>query len=116
MFLKILAAIFAAYECYKMLNSGMYIRLIEQAKAAYQVEHPPEFMATVFFRRVMLIEFAYIIFAIALLFTGYWYFTIILFLVSFLLFIMDTSKKYSNLLLSAGSAVCAAILMTIVLA
>ncbi len=116
MLIKILAAFFAAYECYKMLNPSAYIKLIKQAKAAYQVEETAQFMADSFFRRVLIIELAYIVFAIILLFTQYWYFTVVLFLLSIVLFTLDTTGRRIRLLLTGGSALCAVILMIIVLA
>ncbi len=116
MYIKILAALFAAYECYKMLNPSAYIKLIKQAKAAYQIEETAQFMADPFFRKVLLIELAYILFALFLLFTPYWYFTAILFLLSIVIFTLDTAGRRIRLLLTGGSALCAIILMIIVLA
>ncbi len=116
MYIKTAAAIFAAYECYKMLNAGAYVKLIQKAKAAHRAEEAEQFTADPFFRRVLVLELAYIVFAIILLFTPFWYYTIVLFAISLLLFTLDPAGRMIRLLLTSGSAVCAVLLMYIILA
>jgi len=119
MTIKILAAIFASYECYKLLNIEPFKELIERTKAAGSLNTDSDAMEILtdpFFKRVMLIELFYVIFAITLLFTVYWYFTIVLFSFSIAMFLFDTTGKRGNLILGIGSAISAALLMTIVMA
>lgn len=119
MIIKVVAAVFAVYECYKLLNTASFKILIERTKGAGEQEKPPEMMqlmADPFFQRVMLIELAYLIFALILLFTDYWYFTIVLFILSIAVILLDTSGRKGTLVLATGSAISAALLMTIVLA
>jgi len=118
MTLKVIAAIFAAYECYKMLNTQSFKALIERTKAAGRPEEASQAMQVIknpFFMRVMLIELAYMVFALILIFTAYWYFTIVLFTISFSVIMMDTNGRKGNLILGMGSAISAALLMTIVM-
>lgn len=119
MTLKIIAALFAVYECYKLLNTEPFKELIDRTKAAGGLEKPPQVMEVMtdpFFQRVMLIELAYIIFALILLFTPYWYFTIVMFTISVAIIMLDTTGRKGNLILIIGSAISAALLMTIVIA
>lgn len=119
MTIKIIAAMFAAYECYKLLNNKSFKELIEHTKRAGRQNEAPqimEIMSSPFFQRVMLIEFAYIIFALVLLFTAYWYFTIVLFGFSIAMVFLDTSGQKGDLIIGIGSAVSAILLMYIVMA
>lgn len=115
--IRVMAAVFAAYEFYKMLNAGTYIRLIRETKElADQPADMSSFMANPFVQRVMLIEIFYIIFAVALIFTPYWYFTIVLFAVSLGVFSLVVSgRAQGSLIVSIGSAICALLLMRIVI-
>lgn len=118
MTIKILAAFFAAYECYKLLNIQPFKELIERTKAASNLDTAPQVMQVMtspFFKRVMLIEIAYMIFALILLFTVYWYFTIVLFTFSIALILVDTSGRKGSIILGAGSIISIILLMTIVM-
>lgn len=114
MLMKIFAAVFAVYECYKMLHAGAYIAVIKKAKTAHTPGETASLLADPFLRKILLIEIAYIIFAIVLLFTAYWYFTVILFSISLFLFALNPEGRLIHLLLITGSAVCAIILLTII--
>jgi len=116
MTIKILAAIFAAYECYKLLNTEPYKKIIERTNEAGELGTTSFITTDPFLRRVMLIELVYIIFAIILLFTVYWYFTLVLFTISILIIAVDTTGRKGSLILGACSAICAVLLMTIVMA
>lgn len=117
MVIKVMAAFFAAYEAYKLLNARAFSALIERMKAAGRLEKAPEIIMTdFFFRRVLLIELAYLVFAFILLFTAYWYFSIVLITISIVVFLMDTTVRAGRLALGAGSAILAALLMFIVMA
>ncbi len=119
MTIKVIAAIFAVYECYKLLNTASFKILIDRTKGAGELENPPQLiqlMADPFFQKVMVIELAYMIFALVLLFTAYWYFTIVLFTLSIAIIMLDTTGTKGNLILATGSAISLALLMTIVLA
>ncbi|MDO9535732.1 MAG: hypothetical protein Q7J85_10485 [Bacillota bacterium] len=119
MTIKIIAAIFAAYECYKLLNVEPFKELIERTKAAGNLDTDSQVMAVMtdpFFKRVMLIELSYVIFAVILLFTVYWYFTIVMFSFSIAIILFDTTGRKGSLILGIGSAISAALLMTIVMA
>ncbi len=115
--LKIAAAFFAAYEAYKLLHAGEFSALIGQMKAAGRGEVSPEtLMQSVFFRRVAFIELAYLLFAVFLLFTAYWYFTLALIGASAVVMMMETGSRAARLAMATASAVLAALLMHIVLA
>ncbi len=119
MTIKVIAAIFAVYESYKLLNTASFKVLIDQTKEAGKLENPPQLMQLMpdpFFRRVMIIELAYMIFALALLFTAYWYFTIVLFTLSIAIILLDTTGRKGTLILATGSAISLTLLMTIILA
>lgn len=116
MILKVIAAIFAAYEFYKMLNADAFNELIKRTKTADRLEMVPEILSDPFCRRTMIIEFFYVIFALALLFTEYWYFTVILIAVNLALLAVNTTGKFGRFFIGTSSAICAAILINIVLA
>lgn len=116
MIINILAAVFAGYECYKMLNGEAFIKLIRKLKAG--LEDPgkePLFERDPFLKRVLIIEVAYIVFALTLIFTQYWYFPIILFSLSFLLVLIETIMGINRWIFAAGSAICALLLVNIML-
>lgn len=115
MIIKILAAVFAAYEFYKMLNADAFNHLIKRTKTADSLEKLPEVLADPFFRKTMLIEFFYIIFALVLLFTEYWYFTVILLGLNLALLGIDTTSRMGRLFIGTSSAICAALLVNIIL-
>lgn len=115
--LKIIAAIFAAYEAYKLLHAGAFSALIEQMKeAGHKGEAPQDILKDLFFRRVVLIELAYLLFAVFLIFTPYWYFTIVLMGSSAAVMLSDTKTTPGRLVMVISSAVLALLLMKIVLA
>jgi hypothetical protein len=114
-FKVVIAAIFAAYECYKLINTESYIKLIESTKEAGKSGETPLIITDPFFQRIMLIELAYIIFALILLFTAYWYFTLVLFTVSIVIIALDVTGKKGSLILGACSFICASLLMTIIM-
>lgn len=115
--IKVLAAVFAAYEVYKMLHAGAFIRLIENTrKLADEHAGLPAFMSDPFVRRILVIELLYIIFVMILIFTPYWYITIAIIAVSVFAFSMVAAERVgSTLILTIGSAICAMLLMIIVL-
>ncbi len=117
MLIKIFAAVFAVYEFYKILNAEAYMKIIRQAKTAFDKdEDASKILADSFFRKVLLLEIAYTAYAVFLLFTAYWYFTLILLALSFILFVIDATGRTSSRILGAGSAVSAAVLVSIMLA
>lgn len=116
MVIKVLAAVLAGYECYKMLNADAFIKLIKKMKAGLEgQEEGPLIQQDPLLQRVFLIEVIYIIFAVALLFTEYWHFTLVLLSLNFLLFLMEATTGISSWVFAASSAIFALLLMNIVL-
>ncbi len=116
MLIKIMAAIFAAYECYKLLHIGAFSELIENLKLVGKTEERSLIEGNSFYKRVLFVEVCYLIFALVLLFTAYWYFTVVLLAISLSLFAIDTRTIAGKVILGMGSAVCVSLLMYIVLA
>jgi hypothetical protein len=114
MAIKVLAAIFAVYECYKLLNTEPFIKLIELTKEAVESGAAALVTTDIFFRRIMIIELGYAVFALILLFTVYWYFSLVLFTISIAIIALDTTGKKGRLILGTASAICVILLMTIV--
>ncbi|RQD75498.1 MAG: hypothetical protein D5R97_05780 [Candidatus Syntrophonatronum acetioxidans] len=116
MIIKVLAAVFAGYECYKMLNAGAFIGLIKRIRSG--IEEPEKekpIKDDPFFQRVFIIEGAYIVFSLGLLFTEYRYFTLALIFLSIILLLMEIITGISKGVFALSSAICALLLMTIIL-
>ncbi|HAP32851.1 MAG TPA: hypothetical protein DCQ14_07360 [Firmicutes bacterium] len=117
MLIRVMAAVFAAYEVYKLLNAAAFCELYEQIKTVGNLETVRHNMLKdPFFRRVLLLELTYMFFAFALLFTPFWYFPIVLGGTSIALTLADTKGRAGRIALSAASAILAALLMNIVTA
>lgn len=116
MIIKVLAALFAGYECYKMLNAGAFIELIKRIKSGIEEpEKETSIKDDPFLKRVFVIEVAYAVFAIGLLFTEYRYFTLTLIILSIILILMEVITGISKGVFALSSAICALLLMTIIL-